>query len=295
MARTREVYERAIAQLPPAPEKRYWQRRAPFPSAPRTPIRSHPALLPLPPVSRNTSQLRTTLHNATQVHLPLDKVCPLRGARDGRRREGPRRVHRSAEAGPAQGVYVREAVDPGSEVRDQAAGARARAEASGAGDRDGAQGARARAVRWRWRWRWSLACFALVCVAVCVLCCAVCAVGPHDSDLQTPKQHRPKQTKVFDFYIDTELQLGNVDRCRALYERFLEWAPHNCGAWIKFAELERSLGETDRARAIFELAISQPLLDMPEKARERANPRETLLNKTALYVSRPVSAASVLA
>lgn len=85
--------------------------------------------------------------------------------------------------------------------------------------------------------------------------------------LNLPSLARIEQTKVFDFYIDTELQLGNVDRCRALYERFLEWAPHNCGAWIKFAELERSLGETDRARAIFELAIAQPLLDMPEKAR----------------------------
>lgn len=32
----------------------------------------------------------------------------------------------------------------------------------------------------------------------------------------------------------------------------------------RFAELERSLGEGDRARAIYELAIAQPLLDMPE-------------------------------
>lgn len=93
------------------------------------------------------------------------------------------------------------------------------------------------------------------------------------------------QNKVFDFYIDVELQLGNVDRCRALYERFLEWAPHNCGAWIKFAELERSLGETDRARAIFELAISQPLLDMPEKARERAGLR-TLFSSLACCIRR---------
>lgn len=104
----------------------------------------------------------------------------------------------------------------------------------------------------------------------------------------------PEQTKVFDFYIDLEMQLGNVDRCRQLYERFLEWAPHNCSAWIKFAELERSLGENDRARAIFELAISQPLLDMPEKLwktfidaeiadgeRERARALyERLLNRT---------------
>jgi hypothetical protein len=57
---------------------------------------------------------------------------------------------------------------------------------------------------------------------------------------------------------------GNIDRCRTLYEKYLEWAPSNCAAWIKFAELEKMLGEAERARAIYELAISQPLLDMPE-------------------------------
>jgi len=55
-----------------------------------------------------------------------------------------------------------------------------------------------------------------------------------------------------------------MDRCRKLYERYLEWSPENCYAWSKYAELERSLVETERARAIFELAISQPALDMPE-------------------------------
>lgn len=60
------------------------------------------------------------------------------------------------------------------------------------------------------------------------------------------------------------MQLGNIDRCRKLYEKYLEWSPENCYAWSKYAELEISLGETDRARAIFELAIAQPALDMPE-------------------------------
>ncbi|EEF51314.1 crooked neck-like protein 1 [Ricinus communis] len=70
--------------------------------------------------------------------------------------------------------------------------------------------------------------------------------------------------KIFKKYIEIELQLGNIDRCRKLYEKYLEWAPENCYAWSKYAELERSLAETDRARAIFELAIAQPALDMPE-------------------------------
>lgn len=73
----------------------------------------------------------------------------------------------------------------------------------------------------------------------------------------------PKE-KVFKEYIELELDLGNVDRCRKLYEKYLEFNAANCAAWTKFAELEQSLGEVDRARAIFELAIQQPVLDMPE-------------------------------
>ncbi|XP_068639478.1 uncharacterized protein [Aristolochia californica] len=75
---------------------------------------------------------------------------------------------------------------------------------------------------------------------------------------------RAPKDKIFKKYIEIELQLANIDRCRILYEKYLEWAPANCYAWTKFAELERSLGETERARAIFELAIAQPTLDMPE-------------------------------
>ncbi|CAI0392017.1 unnamed protein product [Linum tenue] len=70
--------------------------------------------------------------------------------------------------------------------------------------------------------------------------------------------------KIFRRYIEIELQLGNVDRCRKIYEKYLEWCPQSSCAWSKFAEMERSLGETDRARAIFELAVDQPTLDKPE-------------------------------
>lgn len=61
-----------------------------------------------------------------------------------------------------------------------------------------------------------------------------------------------------------ELKLGNIDRCRKLYERYLEWSPENFYSWRNYAEFEMSLAETERARAIFQLAISQPALDMPE-------------------------------
>lgn len=70
--------------------------------------------------------------------------------------------------------------------------------------------------------------------------------------------------KLFREYIELELQLREFDRCRKLYEKFLEFAPANCSTWIKFAELETILGDPERARGIFELAISQTQLDMPE-------------------------------
>ncbi|KAL6276549.1 hypothetical protein ACE6H2_020150 [Prunus campanulata] len=68
---------------------------------------------------------------------------------------------------------------------------------------------------------------------------------------------------IFDKYIEMELRLGNVDRCRKLYENYLDWSPHNSNNWVKYAELEKTLGEEERARGIFELAIGQPQLDKP--------------------------------
>ncbi|KAI5609422.1 crooked neck-like protein 1, partial [Silurus asotus] len=72
------------------------------------------------------------------------------------------------------------------------------------------------------------------------------------------------KNKLFKGYIELELQLREFDRCRKLYEKYLEYGPENCTTWIKFAELETILGDVERARAIYELAISQPRLDMPE-------------------------------
>ncbi|XP_075872014.1 crooked neck-like protein 1 isoform X2 [Nelusetta ayraudi] len=72
------------------------------------------------------------------------------------------------------------------------------------------------------------------------------------------------KNKLLKGYIELELQLREFDRCRKLYEKYLEFNPENCTTWIKFAELETILGDAERARAIFELAIGQPRLDMPE-------------------------------
>jgi crooked neck len=70
--------------------------------------------------------------------------------------------------------------------------------------------------------------------------------------------------KIFEAYVELELQLANIDRCRTIYEKFIEVFPDNPTAWIKYAELEKSLEENDRCRAIYELAISQGVIDMPE-------------------------------
>ncbi|KAL5554716.1 hypothetical protein UlMin_042117 [Ulmus minor] len=50
---------------------------------------------------------------------------------------------------------------------------------------------------------------------------------------------------IFKKFFEIELQLGNIDRGRKLYETYLEWALENCYAWCKYAELEKSLLETD--------------------------------------------------
>lgn len=70
--------------------------------------------------------------------------------------------------------------------------------------------------------------------------------------------------KIILAYIELELQLANLDRCRILYEKFIEIFPENPKSWIKFAELEKSLEEYERCRAIFELAIKQNTINMPE-------------------------------
>ncbi|CAG2175851.1 unnamed protein product [Oppiella nova] len=70
--------------------------------------------------------------------------------------------------------------------------------------------------------------------------------------------------KLFREYIELEIQLREFDRCRLLYQKFLEFSPQNCTVWMKFAELETILGEVDRGRAIYEIAIDQSRLDMPE-------------------------------
>lgn len=72
--------------------------------------------------------------------------------------------------------------------------------------------------------------------------------------------------KLYRGYIELEIELREFDRCRKLYEKYLEYSSQNCTTWVKYAELESILGDIERARAIYELAVEQPRLDMPEIA-----------------------------
>jgi crooked neck len=73
----------------------------------------------------------------------------------------------------------------------------------------------------------------------------------------------PKEN-LFKNYIELELQLGEIDRCRQIHAKRIEFNPANCTAWIAFAQLEINCEEFVRARSMFEIAVSQTELDMPE-------------------------------
>lgn len=70
--------------------------------------------------------------------------------------------------------------------------------------------------------------------------------------------------KLFREYINLEIQLREFDRCRIIYQKFLDFDTSNPWAWVDFAELEAILGENERAEGIFQIAIDQPLLQTPE-------------------------------
>ncbi|GFO15887.1 pre-mRNA-splicing factor clf1 [Plakobranchus ocellatus] len=75
------------------------------------------------------------------------------------------------------------------------------------------------------------------------------------------------KSKLFRGYIDLELQLREFDRCRMLYQKFLEFAPENCTTWMKgnaigkcpksklfrgYIDLELQLREFDRCRMLYQ-------------------------------------------
>ena len=75
---------------------------------------------------------------------------------------------------------------------------------------------------------------------------------------------RCPRKKVFRYYIHLEMQLGEMERCRKIYERQIQVFSFISDVWIDYALFESRLGELQRARFIFEIAIAQEELDMPE-------------------------------
>jgi crooked neck len=67
--------------------------------------------------------------------------------------------------------------------------------------------------------------------------------------------------KVFKHYAELEYQLGEADRCRTIYEKFIGTFAQNSSAWVEYAEFEASLEEPERARAIFEIAVNSEHMD----------------------------------
>lgn len=51
------------------------------------------------------------------------------------------------------------------------------------------------------------------------------------------------------------MQLGEVERCRKIFEKQVDLFQQNSDTWVMYAEFEGALGELDRARAIFSLAV----------------------------------------
>ena len=70
---------------------------------------------------------------------------------------------------------------------------------------------------------------------------------------------------LYQFYIQLEHDLLNLDATRTLYNKYLEANPGSVEVWKKYAAFESELDEVERARALYELAIARTTeLDQPE-------------------------------
>jgi crooked neck len=73
----------------------------------------------------------------------------------------------------------------------------------------------------------------------------------------------PKR-KLFREYIELELALGEIERTRKLYEKYLEFDYSSSSTWVNYAELEEEIGENQRCRGVYELALTQDTIDDSE-------------------------------
>ena len=68
----------------------------------------------------------------------------------------------------------------------------------------------------------------------------------------------------YEWYATLELQLGNVERVRQIYEKFIEKHPDEPQSWKLYIDLEVTLGEVDRARELCEMWLNIPEMQAPE-------------------------------
>ena len=68
----------------------------------------------------------------------------------------------------------------------------------------------------------------------------------------------PKK-KVFEAYVEIENTITDFDRCRKIYEKWIQLKPKDSEAWISFANFEASLEEYERVRFIYKLAVDNDL------------------------------------
>jgi crooked neck len=67
--------------------------------------------------------------------------------------------------------------------------------------------------------------------------------------------------KLFNEYIELEIQLRNFANCRKLYKNLIKRAPKDGSTWIGYAEFESILCEVNQVRKIYKLALSQEELE----------------------------------
>lgn len=70
----------------------------------------------------------------------------------------------------------------------------------------------------------------------------------------------PKR-KLFNEYIELEIQLRNFKNCRRLYKELIKFAGCDGSTWISYAEFESILGEIKLVRQIYEIALGREELD----------------------------------
>ncbi|KAI8868680.1 crooked neck-like protein [Ramicandelaber brevisporus] len=63
--------------------------------------------------------------------------------------------------------------------------------------------------------------------------------------------------KIFRGYLDIERQLGEHDRMRMIYEKYIEHNSTTITAWMEFAKFEEELNEVERSMAILNMALDR--------------------------------------